>query len=126
MSDMEIKDSKPETDEQQMEESPETEPETDVETSEPEPVVEESTATAESEEDETSDSTPEPASEVEVDYLAPSLLDDITTVTPEILEAMEKSEVVEKDTSFEQIMDFITDLVQKGVEVRSGSDASEG
>ena len=106
MSDMEIKDSNPETEEQQIEESSVAEPEAEVESSETEPVAEESaTTTAESEEDETSDSPSEPASEVEVDYLAPSLLDDITTVTPEILEAMEKSEVAEKDTSFEQIMD---------------------
>lgn len=106
MSDKEIKDSNPETEEQQMEESSVAEPEAEVEPNEAEQVADEPTAiTAEPEEDETTDSPSESVSEVEVDYLAPSLLDDITTVTPEILEAMEKSEVTEKDTSFEEIMD---------------------
>jgi small subunit ribosomal protein S1 len=41
---------------------------------------------------------------VEVDYLAPSLLDDITTLTPEQLEAMEDSEVVKRDASLEDIV----------------------
>ena len=42
--------------------------------------------------------------EVQVDYLAPSLLDEITTLTPEQLEAMEESEVVRRDTSLEDIV----------------------
>ncbi|UCH09236.1 MAG: 30S ribosomal protein S1 [Fidelibacterota bacterium] len=45
-----------------------------------------------------------PEDEVEVDYLAPSLLDDITTLTPEQLEAMEESEVVKRDASLEDIV----------------------
>lgn len=42
--------------------------------------------------------------EVEVDYLAPVVLDGITTVTPEQLKAMEESEVVKRDTSFEEFV----------------------
>ncbi len=41
---------------------------------------------------------------VEVDYLAPVILDEITTVTPEQLKAMEESEVIERDTSLEEIV----------------------
>jgi small subunit ribosomal protein S1 len=116
MSDMEIKDSKPEAEDHQIEASTETE----VELSEAEAVTDESEDTAkETDEDETIESEAEELeavseseesdeveeeSEAEVDYLAPSLLDDITTVTPEILEAMEKSEEVEKDTSYEEII----------------------
>lgn len=101
MSDMETKDSNTETEEHQREATTETE----VESSETEPVAEESVPTiTESEENETTDSSSDEVRSVEVDYLAPSLLDDITTVTPEILEAMEKSEEVEKDTTFEQII----------------------
>lgn len=42
--------------------------------------------------------------EVDVDYLAPVMLDGITTVTPEQLKAMEESEVVKRDTSLEEIV----------------------
>ncbi len=41
---------------------------------------------------------------VEVDYLAPVILDEITTVTPEQLKAMEESEGIERDTSLEEIV----------------------
>ena len=41
---------------------------------------------------------------VEMDYLAPVILDEITTVTPEQLKAMEESEVLERDASLEEIV----------------------
>ncbi len=41
---------------------------------------------------------------VEMDYLAPVVLDEITTVTPEQLKAMEESEVMERDASLEEIV----------------------
>ncbi|MFB0516093.1 MAG: 30S ribosomal protein S1, partial [Candidatus Neomarinimicrobiota bacterium] len=57
--------------------------------------------------------------QADVDYLAPSVLDEITTVTPEQLYAMEASEVVKRDTSLEEIMrsslgDIREDEVLKG------------
>ncbi|UCH63304.1 MAG: 30S ribosomal protein S1 [Fidelibacterota bacterium] len=87
--------------------NPEADTETDIasEAVEAEP---EATEVAETDseviEDDADQTDADAEASVEVDYLAPVILDEITTVTPEQLKAMEESEVIERDTSLEEIV----------------------
>ncbi|MBA7599549.1 MAG: 30S ribosomal protein S1 [Calditrichaeota bacterium] len=87
--------------------NPEAGTETDIapETVETDPEATEAAATdSEVIEDDTDETDAGAEVEVEADYLAPVILDEITTVTPEQLKAMEESEGIERDTSLEEIV----------------------
>ncbi|UCD38553.1 MAG: S1 RNA-binding domain-containing protein, partial [Fidelibacterota bacterium] len=93
MSDMETNNPKPESETDIVQEAVESEQEmTEVEATET--VADEELPEAEETADDRAD----------VDYLAQSVLDDITTITPEQLEVMEASEVVKRDDSLEEIV----------------------
>ena len=87
--------------------NPEADTETDIaqETVETEPEATEAAATdSEVIEDDAAETDAGAEVNVEVDYLTPVILDEITTVTPEQLKAMEESEDIERDTSIEEIL----------------------
>ncbi len=85
---------------------PDTEMDVQTETIEPEPEKTEDEA-VDSEETTESDA-PEPEKDTTVDdtidYLAPGILDEITTVVPEQLKAMEESEEEKRDSTLEEVV----------------------